>query len=222
MKKARNDAEKMDLPVNQYREQGLKAAEETANLFHSPEFQERVQCEQQQLEKEVFAGYTKPWKKKIRQKTAEQKGVTGSLAAGEKVFLFISSSVPDETVHAYIADFDRAGDPNLSLVMRGFVGGMARARAKKGQSYFGRILKKELDCPRTQTPCERYQVAIRLKPSLFTKYGITKVPAVIYEHDKNSFLIQGDAGLDYLLEKINREAKSTGLTSLIKKMRGTL
>ena len=221
MKKARKDAEKMTLPVNKYNEQGLKAAKETADLFHSPEFQERVQCEQQRLEKEVFAGYTRPWKKKTRQRATEQKEQVGSLAAGEKVFLFISSSVPDETVHAYIAALDRAGDPHLSLVMRGFVGGLVRARATKDQSYFGRILKKELDCPRTQTPCERYKVAIRLKPSLFTRYGITRVPAVIYEHEKNSFLIQGDAGLDYLLEKINREVQSKGLASLIKKIRGT-
>ena len=222
MKKARKDAEKMTLPVNKYSKQGWKAAEETADLFHSPEFQERVQCEQQRLEKEVFADFTKPWKKKAGQRAAGQKEQAGSLEAGEKVFLFISSSVPDETVHAYIAALSRAEEPHLSLVMRGFVGGMARARATKDQSYFGRILKKELDCPRTQTPCERYQMVIRLKPSLFTRYGITKVPAVIYEHDGNSFLIQGDAGLDYLLEKINREAKSTGLTKLIKKIRGTL
>ena len=222
MKKARKDVEKMTLPVNKYNEQGLKAAKETADLFHSPEFQERIQCEQQRLEKEVFVDFTKPWKKKTRQRAAEQKEQAGSLAAGEKVFLFISSSVPDETVHSYIAALDRAGDPHLSMVMRGFVGGVARARARKDQSYFGRILKKQLDCPRTQTPCERYQVSIRLKPSLFTRYGITKVPAVIYQHDKDSFLIQGDAGLDYLLEKINREAKSTGLTKLIKKIRGTL
>ena len=222
MKKARKDAEKMNLPVNQYSAQGLKAAEETANLFHSSEFQERIQCEQQRLEKEVFADFTKPWKKNTRQTTTEQIGQVGSLAAGEKIYLFISSSVPDETVHAYIAALDRAGDPNLSLVMRGFVGGIARAQAKKGQSYFGSILKKELDCPRTQTPCERYQVAIRLKPSLFTRYGITKVPAVIYKHDGNAFLIRGDTGLDYLLERINREVKSQGLTGLIKKIRGTL
>ena len=222
MKKARKDAEKMTLPVNQYNEQGLKAAEETANLFHSPEFQERIQCEQQRLEKEVFADFIKPWKKKTRQTTAKQKGQVNSLAAGEEVFLFISSSMPDETVHAYITDLDKAGDPHISLVMRGLVGGLAQARAKKGQSYFGRIMKKELDCPRTQTPCERYQMAIHLKPSLFTKYGITKVPAVIYEHDGNAFLIQGDTGLDYLLERINREVKSKGLTGLIKKIRGTL
>jgi hypothetical protein len=61
-----------------------------------------------------------------------------------------------------------------------------------------------------------------LKPSLFARYVVTKVPAVIYEHEGYSFLIQGDTGLDYLLERINREVKSTGLTGLIKKIRGAL
>ena len=222
MKKAREDAEKMNLPVNRYQEDGMKAAEKTSKLFHSPEFQERIQCEQQRLEKEVFADYTKSWKRKVRQTAIEQKGPIDSLAANEKVYLFISSSIPDETVHAYIVNLDKVADPNVSLVMRGLVGGIAKERAKKGQSYFSRIMKKELDCPRTQTPCERYKVPILLESSLFTKYGITRVPAVAYEHDDNSFLIQGDAGLDYLLEKINREAKSTGLASLIKKIRGTM
>ena len=222
MKKAREDAEKINLPVNRYQEDGMKAAEKTSKLFHSPAFQERIQCEQQRLEKEVFADYTKPWKRKVRQTAIEQKGPIDSLAADEKVYLFISSSIPDETVHAYIVNLDKVADPNVSLVMRGLVGGIAKERAKKGQSYFSRIMKKELDCPRTQTPCERYKVPILLESSLFTKYGITGVPAVAYEHDDNSFLIQGDAGLDYLLEKINREAKSTGLASLIKKIRGTM
>jgi hypothetical protein len=222
MKKAREDAEKINLPVNRYQEDGMKAAEKTSKLFHSPAFQERIQCEQQRLEKEVFADYTKPWKRKARQTAIEQKGPIDSLAADEKVYLFISSSIPDETVHAYIVNLDKVADPNVSLVMRGLVGGITKVRVKKGQSYFSRIMKKELDCPRTQTPCERYKVPILLESSLFTKYGITRVPAVAYEHDDNSFLIQGDAGLDYLLEKINREAKSTGLASLIKKIRGTM
>ncbi len=106
--------------------------------------------------------------------------------------------------------------------MRGFVGGMSQARAKKGQSYFSRIMKKELDCPRSQKPCERYEVPIHLKPSLFAKFGITRVPAVVYKHENDAFLIQGDTGIDYLLERINREVKSTGIADLIKKMRGTL
>ena len=222
MEKARANAEEMNLPVSKYEVEGLRAAEETSKLFHSPEFQQRIQCEQQRLEKEVFGEHIAPWKKKTQQAAEEQTGQTGSLSAGEHIFLFISSSVPDETIHAYIAGIDKAADPNVSLVMRGFVGGMSLARAKKGQSYFSRILKKELDCPRTEKPCDRYGVPIRLKPSLFTKYGITQVPAVVYEHEKQAFLIQGDTGLDYLLERINREVKSTGLTDLIKKMRGGL
>lgn len=222
MKKAREDAEKMALPVNKYSEEGLKAAEETSRLFHSPEFQERVQCEQQRLEKEVFGQYTAPWKRKSQQTAAEKAGPQGSLSAGEKVLLFVSSSVPDETVHAYIASLDKAAEPNFLLVMRGMVGGMSSARANKGQSYFSRILKKELDCPRTETPCERYEVPIHLQPSLFARYSITRVPAVVYEHEGNAFLIQGDAGLDFLLERINREVKSTGITKLIKKIRGAL
>ncbi|MGB3222836.1 MAG: TrbC family F-type conjugative pilus assembly protein [Desulforhopalus sp.] len=222
MKKARADAEKMTLPVNKYNEEALKAAEETSRRFLSPEFQERVQCEQRRLEEEVFGQYTAPWKRKTQQAAAEQASPQGSLTAGEKVFLFISSSVPDDTVHAYIAGLDKAADPNVSLVMRGMVGGMSIARAHKGQSYFSRILKKDLDCLRTETPCERYKVPIHLQPSLFTRYGITRVPAVVYEHDGNAFLIQGDASLDFLLEQINREAKSTGITKLIKKIRGTL
>lgn len=222
MKKAREDAKKINLPVNKHQAEGMKAAKETANLFHSSRFQERVRCEQQRLGKEVFEEYTTPWKKKTRKATAKQKNQTRNLVDGEQIFLFISSSVPDETVHAYIASIDGAGDQSISLVMRGLVGGIAKARLKKGQSYFSRIMKKELDCPKTKTPCDRYKISIRLKPSLFTKYGVTRVPAIVYEHDGNTFLIQGDAGLDYLLERINREAKSTGLTSLIKKIRGTL
>ena len=79
MKKARSDAEKITIPVNKYSEQGLKVAEDTANLFHSPEFQKRVQCEQQRLEKEVFTDFIKPWKKKIRQMTVIPQGSDGNL-----------------------------------------------------------------------------------------------------------------------------------------------
>ncbi len=222
MKKAREDAERMALPVNKYNEEGLKAAEETAQLYHSPEFQERVQCEQQLLEKEVFGQYIAPWKKKMQQSSEKQTDQQGSLAAEEKVYLFISSSMPDETVHAYLADIDKAADPNVLLVMRGLVGGMSIAKAYKGQSYFNRILKKDLACPRTEKPCERYKVPIRLKPSLFNKYGITSVPSIVYEHEGSAILIQGDSGFDYLLERINREAKSAGMTNLIKNIRGTL
>jgi predicted DsbA family dithiol-disulfide isomerase len=68
--------------------------------------------------------------------------------------------------------------------------------------------------------CRRYQVPIKIDPTLFERYGITRVPAVVYAGEKDSFKIQGDAGLDYLLERINRDAKSTTLAKLINQLRG--
>ena len=71
MAQARKDAEKMTLPVNKYADEGMKAAQKTSNHFHSPEFQEKIKCEQQRLEKEVFADYTAPWQKKQQTKEGQ-------------------------------------------------------------------------------------------------------------------------------------------------------
>lgn len=106
--------------------------------------------------------------------------------------------------------------------MNGVVRGL---KSKEGIKYFSRILKKDLTCrdrKNANKRCARYQVPIKISSNLFTRYGITRVPAVVYENNKNDFLIQGDVALDYLLERINREAGSTTLDGLIKNMRGSL
>ena len=63
MERAREDAQKMKLPANKHTTKGQQAAEQTANTFHSPDFQKKVECEQQRLEQEVFKVYTQPWVK---------------------------------------------------------------------------------------------------------------------------------------------------------------
>lgn len=222
MKKARIDAANITIPENIYHDQGLQAAENTSKLFHSPEFQERIRCEEQRLEKEVFDPYIKPWKKKRQQAVSVNTGSTNMLEPGEKIVVFISSSILDETVHGYVKAFAKAKDPNLVLAMRGLVGGITNARQSHGESYFNRIMKVVPDCSRTEKPCERFKVPIQINPSLFTRYGITKVPTIVYEHNDQVLMIQGEAPLDYLLERVNREAKSSSMTNLIKKMRSKL
>ena len=54
MEQARKDAEQMTLPVNKYTEEGLKAAQETSDLFHSPEFQDKIKCAEQRIGKGSF------------------------------------------------------------------------------------------------------------------------------------------------------------------------
>ena len=218
MKKARQDAKKMVLPDNRHTGKGQKAASETAGTFHSPEFQEQIQCEEQRLETEVFKDYIAAWEKNTAK---EQLGQTSSLTGAEKIYLFLSSSVPDETVHAYLADIARAADQNLIPVMRGLIRG--KNNIKGNTEYFSRILKRDLTCldgEQRENICKRFTTNLRINPLLFTRYGVTAVPAVIYADEKEAYLIQGDAGLDYLLERINREAKSVSLAGLIKRLRG--
>ncbi|MCP4341059.1 MAG: hypothetical protein GY799_19765, partial [Desulfobulbaceae bacterium] len=166
MEQARKDAEKMTLPINKHTDEGLKAAQQTSEVFHSPEFQEKIKCEQQRLERDVFADYLAPWQKK-QQTKEEQAGEASSLTSTDKIYLFFSSSVPDETMQAYITTIARAGDPNVIPVMRGWVNSVADI--KTHVAYFSRVLQKDLTCQNSSKPCEHYQVGIKLQPSLFTK-----------------------------------------------------
>lgn len=215
LEKAEQEAEKITLPVSTFQDEGMKAAQETAGIFHSPEFQERIKCEEQRLEKEIFAGYTASWQKKVKE--AEQEQEQSLLAKEEKIYLFFSSSVPLETMQAYITVISRTGDSNVIPLMQGWAGGLSATEANT--KYFSRLLQKDSACRGTSEPCQYYRLKIRLQPSLFTQYGITRVPAVVYVNDHSSYRIQGDAGLDYLLERINREAKSSALDKLIQALR---
>ncbi|MHB8788470.1 MAG: TrbC family F-type conjugative pilus assembly protein [Desulfobulbaceae bacterium] len=203
----------MSLPANRHTKAGRQAAEQTAKTFHSPEFQERLQCEQQRLEQDVFEKYTTPWKQKP---VGEQ---PGDLAATDNIYLFLSSSVPEETVRTYIATIARAKATQVIPVLRGLIKG--RENIKASADYFSRILQEDPDCwDKRETMCRRYQVPIKIDPALFERYGITRVPALVYAGEKDTFRIQGDAGLAYLLERINRDAKSMTLANLINQLRG--
>ena len=219
IEKAREDEQKMTIPVNKYAEEGLKAAKQAADHVNSPEVQEQIQCEQQRLEEEVFGEYVEPWRTQLASSKAEQRS---DQVSHEKIYLFFSSSVPDETIHAYIAAIARVKVPNIIPMMRGFVGGMAGVKATT--TYFSRIMRKDFFCKDQRNPqsiCPRYQVSVQLGSPLFEEFGITRVPAVVYVNDdvQKSFVIEGDAGLDYLLERINREAKSPSLNQLITRIR---
>ncbi len=219
LEKGRAEAKKMILPVNKHTEEGLRAAEETAKIFHSSEFQNKVQRETQRLKTEI-GECSASWKKQENKQWKPEKPAS-SLSDTEKVYLFLSSSMPDETIHNYLVDIARAGDPGLTPVMRGMVKGLADRKANT--KYFSRILKKDLDCLddfRQQKICKRFKTDILFQPPLFAQYGIDRVPALVYDNGGEVIMLQGDAGLDYLLERINREAKKMSLADLIAGIRG--
>ena len=208
--KAKQDRKKMTLPINKENKNGLQAAKETAQVFSSEEFQQTVQAEEKRLRKNIFVKRIAPWQKQIQTATPKNKG---------RIYLFLSSSIPDETMQTYISIIAHAGVSKITPIMRGFIEPTTSLKATT--DYFSRILKKNPQCQeKTNNSCEYYPVAISLKPSLFARYDISRVPALLFETDQESYLIHGDAGLDYLLEAMNRQAKSVILTSLIKRIRG--
>ena len=111
MERAANEARSMTLPVNRSME-GMEAAKECAEIFHSPEFQKQLANEQQRLEKEFLGEeYGISRQKKRQEESEEMKIQDRSLAGTEKVYLFFSSSMPDETMQAYIAAIAQADEP---------------------------------------------------------------------------------------------------------------
>lgn len=218
--KAQKEAKTITIPVNKYEKEGQQAAKETADTFHSPIFQDQIKCQQKRIEKEVFSDFVRPWKKKGQPGTADPK-LPGNLAESEKIFLFLSSSIPEATIHNYLADISRINESRLFPVMRGLVQGLDNRKAHT--EYFSQLLKTDPSCQDSKASsktCKRYRVTIKMKPPLFSKFGISQVPALVYENANDAFLVQGDTGLDHLLERINREVKSNTLATLIKKIQG--
>ncbi len=223
MEQAREKAQTMKLPANKYSEQGKQAAKQTADIFYSSAFQERIHNEQRRLEKEVCKEYITSWQEKQSTADREKSNHTDNLTARGKIYLFLSSSVPDETVHAYLTAISKTSSQSIVPVMRGFINGLQDTKA--GADYFNQILKVDQDCRDTRKPekvCPRFKFSIRINPLLFAEYRITRVPTLVYTNATETLTIQGDTGLDYLLERINQELKDKdpALTSLTRTIRG--
>jgi len=193
--------------------------------FQAPEYQAVIRAEQERLGQSVFHDVLATFAP--QEKTDAS---AGRLAADERVYLFFSSSVPLSTLRSYAAMLDKARDPNVVMVLRGFVGGMKKI--KPTMEFIADVLKKDPACEESAAQCDGYFVSIQIDPQLFQRYRIEQVPTVVYtagqavdseiteeQASQRDFVIAGDASLDWLLEKINREAKSMTLAGLIGSLR---
>lgn len=206
--KAQGQSATMQVPANTQAEAGQQAAQKAANQFYAPQTQKKQQDERSRIQQQVFGAKT------------EEPEKPGTLSATEKIYLFLSSSIPEETVRAYLISVAHTGDNKIVPVMYGFVQGIQNKAVTA--EYFNRVQREDGDCQDKQGDiCKRLQVPIQINSRLFKQYNISQVPAVVYANGENSWSAQGDSALDYLLEQINRDAHSPALSSLITGMRGT-
>ena len=143
----------------------------------------------------------------------------GTLTGQESVFLFLSSSVPEAMVNRYLIDVSRTGEQRIMPVLFGLPQGLADKRLNA--DYFSRVMQADLGCRDTpEAPCQRLAVPLKVNPELFARYNISEAPALVYDNGQDSWSIQGEGELAFLLEKIGKAANSPALTGIIARLRG--
>ena len=217
------------LSANVYKREGEIEARKTFVFYESPTFQKKIMLENERLRKEVFGGSMAYYKGVVP--GLGKKAVNGGrerLSPNERIYLFISSSVPETTLRTYIEQIAGLRDPNVVVLIRGFIGGMKYMGPTL--KFIGDLLEKDPSCGLS---CGLYGVNVEVDPLLFRRYGILQVPAVVYVPDievlgpgseglsrnarvGKSYAFYGDAALAYSLKRINAEAKSASLAAVIK------
>jgi type-F conjugative transfer system pilin assembly protein TrbC len=208
-------------------ERDMKQVAETLNAYYrSPEFQGRLKSETERITGELFGKASARFYTDSKSPT-----VRGKLGSDERIYVFISSAMPLQTVRNYAVSVARLSDPNIALVMRGFVEGMTKIQPTIG--FIASVLQRDAICNPADGKCEMLPANLAVDPLLFRRYDIDRVPAVVYargvkaedaalsEGDaKNTSItenhtVYGDASLEYLLEQIQREAGSRTLADLL-------
>ena len=138
------------------------------------------------------------------------------------------------TIRNYVASVARLHDGHIMMVMRGFVDGVKYI--KPTLEFISNVLKKDPACDSSRNPCDSFQAAIHIDPVLFSRYDIQAVPAIVYARgvmetdreagqggDENkagdAFRVSGDVTLEYTLEMILKESRSSQIETILKKLR---
>ena len=213
-------AEKMKIPENPHRQAMEAEAQKTKDVYDSAEFQGKLRKETKRIaEKELgeqFAAY-------YQDSAATADAVMGKLGEGERVYIFISESMPVSVIRTYVGAVASLKDKQFTLVLRGFIGGMGKMGPTT--AFVTNVLKKNTACELSaDTPCSMWKVKVVVDPLLFRRYEIDQVPAIVYARGvkinnpdtsegmpshadvAGFYSIFGDVSLKYALNKFDEAA----------------
>jgi len=220
--------------INRYYEQARKQA-----LEQIREFRRR--------RKQEIEAYNQMLKKQYGIDTGLSSGISPVstqmnhyLMADERIYIFMSSSVPMVTWNNYAEDIDKIRDPNIVMVLRGCIGGCQRIRPTL--EFIQKIIVpggfSSVDTSRDgweeelRTRARRIQIWI--DPLLFKYYGVEEVPCIVYakdvhllddlseglkenlENKPQYFKVYGDWRLSYMLKKLYEQSKARNIKKIIK------
>ena len=216
----------LTVPKNRHEDEMTAQARTLNDYYHSDEFQGRLRSESERIRSQLFGGEN--FDRFYPDNAASPE--TGKLGNSERVYVFVSSSMPLSTVRNYAASVSGLRDPRVVMVMRGFVGGMTKIQPT--MDFVSNALKEDPACTFSETQCRMKTVNLIVDPLLFRRYDIDRVPAVVYargiksvdstqsEGDASnasiaeSYVIYGDASLEYALQVIEKESGASSLRAL--------
>jgi type-F conjugative transfer system pilin assembly protein TrbC len=225
----------IEIPENLHKAQGQKEAGKLMEYYQSEAFRRKYEAEIERLKGTVFKDTLDSYYGDSNE-AGKGNAKGGPLPGNERIYLFVSSSVPFETLRNYARDLDRLGDPNVFMVLRGFVGGMKRV--KPTMDFVGKVITEDADCDIQKNKCRAYRVNVKIDPLLFRRYGITRVPAAVYAPDVrimdttlsegmegnaktgDHYTLHGDASLAYMLETLRKESGRRSIEPLIEVLKG--
>lgn len=194
------------------------AAEALFRLYQSDTFQAKILKERNGLAEKFFGA-----KQKGTENDNPKDEGAGDPVTDDRIYLFVSSSVPLPTLRNYAMDMARLNDHRLVLAMRGFVGGANRIGPTA--SFIAEVLKADPDCElAANKECTMREILFIVDPTLFREAGIEKVPAIGFipgdtQMIGEPLIIYGDTSLGYALERMARESGNRDLERLAAKLK---
>jgi type-F conjugative transfer system pilin assembly protein TrbC len=207
-------------------EAAAKRADEAAKQFYSEKYQNKLNKEIERIRTETFKTGDKENKEIYSDANNKPKY---SLAGNSYIYIFVSASMPEETIRAYVKDTALLKEHNIFIAFRGMLGNPPKI--KETSKYIKKILQKDAGC---QGKCKRYNVRFAVDPVLFENYKVTEVPTFVYDrqvqnrdagrkkeikNESEYYKLKGDVSLEYALEIFRRETKEKELEILLRKIK---
>ncbi len=209
---------------NAYNEDMRKEAQKAYNNFKATRTKE-VQAFKKALHYDGKTITLDKGKADTGKKNAKQRH---RLPEDERIYIFISSSLPINTLINYARAIDSINEERIAMVLRGCVTGCNKIMPT---ANFVRSIVNPSEG-------EELKVDVVIDPFLYRLYNISQVPAIVYARNvttinleasegnldnlkgkPSSFVLLGDVGLDYALQHINAVAKSSSLEDVIEGLR---
>ncbi len=233
LERAGETARGMEIPANAAEAEGKAAAEEAWRVFQSEAFREKVRAEQRRILESLLPGKAPGGAFYADAPAAAPRAGAARLRPDERVWILVSSSVPRETLRNYVRDMDRLGDPNVRMVLRGFVGGAKKIMPTL--DFVRGLILRDPSCRGEE--CPGFNAVIQVDPLVFSRLGLREVPAVAYARGVRAadpsmsdgapenasvgeaFVLRGDVSLGWALERFRRETGEDRLEAMAARLR---